>query len=452
MPAELPSPEHVLPRFGPWQAVSFLGSGQFGSVFRVVRASSPHSTSFALKLAHFPDDPRFEREASVLSRLHHSHVPAFRDSGLWHSPSGHSYPFLVMQFAEGLSLYDWAEVHSLTSRAALRLLAQLARALEAAHALGVLHRDLKGDNIRVSHHGHLWLLDFGACSFPGAHPLTQGHIPPGTEPYRSPQIRLFRDLHQADKDAHYRFQPTDDVYALGVTAFRLETGAYPDDLEDVRAALACACPELRDLLLRMLSRDEHARGTASQLAQDMERAARTLDGRADLLLERLPPFRAEASFQQEASSDLLRPRASWLPTRWAAAALGLLGFLAGVWSARLDEQPPQVLSTQVGRDEMEGETQSLGEQALDSQPSQSKPPSTVRSITAAMPKKPLEGQRRPPCEAGHVEIHGGCWVAVHHVDEGTHMKAPCGESAFAHDGKCYMPSYPPPRKPTSEPR
>ncbi len=75
-----------------------------------------------------------------------------------------------------------------------------------------------------------------------------------------------------------------------------------------------------------------------------------------------------------------------------------------------------------------------------------------RALAAPVPKEPLKGQRRPPCDSHQVEINGGCWLAVHDVTDGVHLKAPCREATYSHDGKCYTPSYVPPRPPTSEPQ
>ncbi len=436
--------------------VEFLDSGHFGSVFRVVLTSSPHAGTFALKLAHTPEDARFEREAALLARLHHAHVPRFRDCGVWRSPWGRRFPFVVMQEVRGQALYAWAATRNLTSRTALRLLAQLARALEATHALGALHRDVKGDNVRVSPEGHLWLLDFGACTFPGATPLTEGCIPPGTEPYRSPQIRLFRWLHQEEVGVHYRFEPGDDVYALGVTAYRLVVGEYPPTGnaaegfrvrgEQAARALARACPELRECILHMLSPDSQARGTATQRAQEMEEAARTAGAEADRPLNRV-------SLAERAVLPVpRRRRAVWQPLNWAAAiTVGVL-MVSGVRSVLLHMEAPREALAQAANAGTDEGTQSVGKEALRVQESASQPTTQSKAFAEEVPKKPLEGQRRPPCASFQKEIHGGCWFAVYDVEEGIHKEEPCEEKTFSHEGKCYLPSYARARPPTSEPR
>ncbi len=167
-----PKPEVLI---GPWRVEERIGSGNNGVVFRAVHARQPGAGSYALKLARGPDDERFLREAQLLARIHHPAVPRYEGSGFWKGPGGKYYPYLVMQWAEGLRLYDWAELNGLTLRQALRLLAQVARALEATHVYGV-HRDVKGDNVLVSPEGRVTLVDFGCCWYPDARPLTDSII------------------------------------------------------------------------------------------------------------------------------------------------------------------------------------------------------------------------------------------------------------------------------------
>jgi eukaryotic-like serine/threonine-protein kinase len=149
-------------RVGSWIVQERMGSGTHGVVFRAVRADRQDGRSYALKLAQEPDDARLEREVQLLSRLHHPSVPRLEGSGSWRSPRGVAYPYVVMEWVEGVPLYTWAAEHGLTLRQAIGQLAQVARALEATHRHGV-HRDVKGGNVRVSPEGRAVLLDFGSC-------------------------------------------------------------------------------------------------------------------------------------------------------------------------------------------------------------------------------------------------------------------------------------------------
>jgi serine/threonine protein kinase len=251
-----------------------IGSGSHGTVFRAAHKDRPEDERYALKVARQAGDERFEREAWLLSHVRHSSVPRFEDSGTWKCPLGEAHPYVVMQWVEGLLLYAWALEHGLTLRRAISLLAQVARALEAVHRRGV-HRDVKGGNIRVSAEGHAVLLDFSSCWYPSASPLTGREMPPGTRCYFSPQLLFFEYALTEGAGEHYEAQPADDVYALGVTAYRLLAGGYPPDNPDSGSGkpprgLKDAFPELAELIERMLSEDPLARGSAKAVAEELE--------------------------------------------------------------------------------------------------------------------------------------------------------------------------------------
>ena len=168
-----------------------------------MREAAPDEGPYALKWAKLSDDPRSEREAELLSRIHHPNVPRLHDRGVWRGPGERCHPYIVMDWAEGRPLYAWAKGRALTQRQTCRVLAQVARALEATHQHGV-HRDVKGDNVLVSAEGQVKLVDYGTCWYEGASPLTDTAIPPGTEPYRSPQLLRFRYQFRVDLEAHYQ--------------------------------------------------------------------------------------------------------------------------------------------------------------------------------------------------------------------------------------------------------
>ncbi len=293
-PASLPPGTEV----GSWRVLERRGRGNYGAVYRV--ESVDGSGPFALKLATHPVDPRFDREAELLARIRHSGVPRLHAHGLWPHPAG-PFPFLVMEWVEGQPLYDWGLEQHPTSRQVLRLLAQVARALDATHSVDAVHRDVKGDNVlvRVSD-GEAILTDFGAGHFRGAPTLTAPPLPPGTPPYRSPEAVRFQWDYRSHPTAHYAAQPADDVYALGVTAYRLVTGTYPPpprgtgaEEGDVAPLLPprlrnpAVCGELDALILHMLADPPEERlggGSAAVVARALEEAMRTASPLADLPL------------------------------------------------------------------------------------------------------------------------------------------------------------------------
>jgi serine/threonine protein kinase len=88
----------------------------------------------ALKLALHPADPRFTREVELLSRLSHAHIPRLLGHGEWQPPGGTPYPFVAMEWVDGVPLYHWTRLHPASCQQVLHWLAQLASALAALHA------------------------------------------------------------------------------------------------------------------------------------------------------------------------------------------------------------------------------------------------------------------------------------------------------------------------------
>ncbi|MDC0708649.1 serine/threonine-protein kinase [Stigmatella sp. ncwal1] len=323
------SPSFLPPgsRVGPWRVVGWGGRGANGAVYQALRVGREAAGPVALKLAMAPGDPRFAREGALLSRLRHPNIPALEGRGTWKHSRGTA-PYVAMQWVDGVPLYAWAAMRNPSSRQVFQLLAQVARALEVTHALPGVHRDVKGSNVLVrGSDSRAFLTDFSSGHFAGASPLTWQAMPPCTPAYRSPQACRFAAL-RPSSHAQYTATPADDVFALGVTAYRLVTDEYPPPVEpglDAKGLWKDGGPgplppevlnprvesRLNTLILRMLSVRPEARGTAGELAQALEQAAEQSDPKGDQPLfawENLPSSRW--SLMDSAEADLLghRPR------------------------------------------------------------------------------------------------------------------------------------------------
>jgi serine/threonine protein kinase len=281
---------------GAWRVVAWGGHGVYGAVYRAVRVEEgdEQARPVALKLALLPKDPRFAREVELLSRSRHPSIPRLVDSGEWQHPSGTTHPYIVMEWIDGAPLYEWVRQHNPHSQQVFRLLAQLAGALQAVHAQGAVHRDVKGDNLLVRRSDSRAILtDFGSGFPPDAALLTPQSLIPGTPAYHSPEAELFPLRIGRNATARYSAGPADDLYALGVTAYRLVTGQYPQHGEPFTDDTGTwqpgelgsppphvlnprMDPRLSALILRMLSVRPDARGTAAQLVEALEQAAHRL--------------------------------------------------------------------------------------------------------------------------------------------------------------------------------
>jgi hypothetical protein len=399
-----------------------------------------------------------EREVELLSRLSHPSIPRLLDRGGPQPPSGGEYPFFVMEWVEGTPLYAWAEQHAPSYRQQYLLLAQVARALEAVHAAGAVHRDVKGDNVlvRLSDRRAV-LIDFGSCHFQGAPRLTWQSLPPVTLAYLSPQAGLFHIHSHYQPDSYYPPSPADDLYALGVTAYRLVMGQYPPPLNarqdeqgrwqvtspDTRQLLEGnprVQPRLREVIIRLLSDAPEARGTAKQVAEALEAAADEA---------------VEGAERPERPRSLVRTRA-W--KRWRAlAAAGACAVL--LWSAQRVLRPPgpMFVSTPGASDAQapDAGTAAVGD-TMATKPQAPTPAPMEKQPLAQEPlPEPRPGQARPD-EKGRcpgrmqVPINRGCWVDVSSLMDAQ----ACAESGYVlFKGRCFAPAHPPPKKPapTSSP-
>ncbi|HYH96597.1 serine/threonine-protein kinase [Hyalangium sp.] len=495
---------------GLWRVVDWAGCGVYGAVFRAVHTGEEQARPVALKLALLPGDPRFPREVKLLARLDHPSIPRLLGHGEWQHPSGTLHPYIAMEWVDGVPLYDWAREQKPALPEVLRLLAQLAGALQAVHAEGGVHRDVKGANVlvrRADHHA--WLLDFGTGTFQGAYTLTPPMGFPGTPAYRSPESWLFELQFSRSSTARYAAGPADDLYALGVTACRLVTGEYPElgeptkdenglwHLEKVIPPAALQLlervePQLRALILRMLSVRPEERGSAAELAEALELAAQSLAVESAQTSsaeeEQGPPAIAhekvaaaetgaprrevaevyaaeplEDSARTEVEVQVLGSPAPagglakamrlqkhvWLERHRLVAAAVVLGVLAWWVMPETSEERPSVARKEVAEaGKADAGPVGLGEVAA-SLPTVASPEAHVpEGLTEDTLPEPLPGQTRPNAKGRcphkrQIALNGGCWVVEVEREKCEALSGRTFESM------CYVPVIPPGHPPTS---
>ena len=157
---------------------------------------------------------RFEREARIMHQLKHPHIVEFRDFGT----IGGIRPYIVMEYMPGGSLAErLKKVQQINLGGSARLLAQIANALDYAHAKNIVHRDLKPGNILLRDENHASLTDFGIARVLEQTMLTITGNMPGTPHYMSPeQARGATEL-----------DPLSDQYSFAIIAYLLATGGLP---------------------------------------------------------------------------------------------------------------------------------------------------------------------------------------------------------------------------------
>lgn len=193
-----------------------IGVGGFGAVFRAIQPSIGREVAVKIILPEHANKPdfikRFESEAQLVARLEHPHIVPLYD--YWREPGG---AYLVMRYLRAGSLRDSIEENGVwTVGQVAQMLTQIASALSFAHASGIVHRDIKTDNILIDDVGNSYLTDFGIAKDLELHEnLTKDAIL-GTPAYLSPeQIR--------GETATFK----SDIYALGILIFETLTASKP---------------------------------------------------------------------------------------------------------------------------------------------------------------------------------------------------------------------------------
>ena len=307
---------------GRYTLVRPLGRGGMATVF--LATDVKHDRSVALKvldpgLAESLGPERFQREIRLAARLQHPHVLTVFDSG---EAAGHLW--FTMPYVEGESLRDRLERDGRLPLAdALRIARQAASALQYAHEHGVVHRDVKPENLLLTRGGDTLVADFGIARPLGAgnERLTQTGFGVGTPAYMS----LEQAMAQPDIDART------DVYSLGAVLFEMLTGEPPyraptaaailakqisGQVPSVRLVRADVPPAVDEVVQRALATERADRWpSTAEMAGALERAM-TGDGAG-----------APVSGIGRGARAARAPRRLWLGAAGAALLLGI----AAVW-------------------------------------------------------------------------------------------------------------------------
>ncbi|WP_230689698.1 protein kinase domain-containing protein [Catellatospora paridis] len=194
-----------------------VGSGGMGEVWRAFDEVLGRTVAVKCLLDSHPDDPsfvaRFRTEARVMATISHPGVVEVHDFG--DDPAAGVY--LVMKYIDGESLaHTLARVGRLSAEATMRLVADAAEALHAAHEKGVTHRDIKPGNLLLRADGSTLVTDFGIARSAGATGFTTTGSLVGTAGYLAPERAMGRPA-----------TPASDIYALGIVAYRCLAGHMP---------------------------------------------------------------------------------------------------------------------------------------------------------------------------------------------------------------------------------
>jgi hypothetical protein len=334
-----------------------LGGGGMGVVYRATQLSLGRTVALKVLAPHLSSDDafreRFRREAALQARLEHPHIVTVYEAG--ESDEG---LYLALRLVEGTDLRRLIGSGTLVPDRALRLLAQIADALDAAHESGLVHRDVKPQNILVDERDDAYLADFGLTKSSGSRGLTQSGAYVGSLDYAAPeQVR------------GEPFTPAADRYAFAAVLYEALVGEVPFPRETEAALLFAHVSEppprpsarpgvpaaLDDVVARGLAKDPADRyESAGELVLDARAAlASSTNGAAGAGTSAVAPARprpfgetvVDAGFRRRAPQIVLE-RERKLPAVWVLVAavllcigLAVVGFLLG-HSRTHESHPP----------------------------------------------------------------------------------------------------------------
>jgi eukaryotic-like serine/threonine-protein kinase len=311
---------------GRYRVVEELGRGGMGRVYKVVDLEVHGKVALKLIRPEIALDPvaidRFRQELTIARGISHKNVCRTHDLGR----DGTTY-FLTMEYVSGEDLKTMIGMSGqLGIGTAISIAKQVCDGLAEAHRLGVIHRDLKPQNIQIDKGGQAKIMDFGIARSVVAKGVTDGGLAVGTPQYMSPEQAEARGV-----DART------DLYALGVILYEMLTGRVPFDAETPLAVVlkhklesprdpqelnAAIPPDLALLVLKCLEKDAARRyQSAGEVHEDLVRIEQGLPTSAQVVPQ--PPVSTSKQITLPITARQLR-----LP---ALIAVALVAVALGAW-------------------------------------------------------------------------------------------------------------------------
>jgi serine/threonine protein kinase/tetratricopeptide (TPR) repeat protein len=211
---------------GRYEILQTIGEGGMGAVYKAKDRELDRFVALKVIRPELASDPsilaRFKKELLLAHQVTHRNVIRIYDLG-----EGEGVKFITMEFIEGKDLRSLIrEKKKFTPEEAVDIIQQVCQALHAAHSVGVIHRDLKPQNIMQDASGRILVMDFGLARTLEGDGMTQTGALVGTMEYMSPEQALGKDLDQRS-----------DIFALGLILYEMLTGKTPFQAESALASL-----------------------------------------------------------------------------------------------------------------------------------------------------------------------------------------------------------------------
>jgi tRNA A-37 threonylcarbamoyl transferase component Bud32 len=251
-------PAELAQHFPQLEILEYLGRGGMGVVYKARQKSLNRLVALKLLAPERVQDARFAerfaREAQALAQLNHPNIVTIYDFG----QAGGFY-FLLMEFVDGVNLRQLLATWKLEPAEALAIVPPVCEALQYAHDHGIVHCDIKPENLLLDKNGRAKIADFGIARMLGAAPSQTAEMLVGTPQYMAPEQRTEKADHRSD------------IYSLGVVLYELLTGELPGDKLQPPSRKVLIDVRLDEIVLRALQKTPELRyQTAAEFRTQVE--------------------------------------------------------------------------------------------------------------------------------------------------------------------------------------
>lgn len=289
-----------------YEVVQHIGQGGMADVFRGVDTILNREVAIKILRADLSTDAvsilRFEREAQAATALAHPNIVEIYDVGDY---KGHHY--IVMEFVPGRTLKQVIRARGpLMKEEAVDIMKQLTSAVAEAHTKGIIHRDIKPQNVIVKADGSVKILDFGIATAKGSMQLTQANNVMGSVHYLAPELAKGE---QASAQS--------DIYALGIVLYEMLAGDVPfkadqavqvalrhmrDPMPSLREANPTVPQSIENIVIRATAKDPKKRyNNCTEMWRDLSTCLKAERANEKKLVIEMPPApKKEASTQNKA--------------------------------------------------------------------------------------------------------------------------------------------------------
>ena len=316
-----------------YKLTDFIGQGGMALVYKALDQRTHHAVAIKILKPEYKNDEeflrRFEREALAASKVSHHNIVNLLDVG-----AQDNYRYLVLEYVEGRTLKEIIdEKGALPPVTAVQIAIRLLSALQHMHKNGIIHRDIKPQNILIHADGHVKVSDFGIARLAGSGTISKSDMVMGSVHYFSPEQAQGQEVTEAS-----------DIYSAGVVLYEMLTGTVPFD-GDTPVAIAMqhikvppravnilnpeVSPAINAVVMKAMAKDPLARyQQAEDMARDLQKALAEPSRLAPEVVLDPPPAEATPSHLPPKATEHFDWHRAIRPAMMALVVLLVTGALA----------------------------------------------------------------------------------------------------------------------------